>query len=203
MKNPVKDLPYTEGALDTYAKYGYMIFPQQRKIYDNIANRLLPHSTVLEVGCGIGLGTAILSRSLTTEAIGTDNLIENVKIAKALYPWIRFEQWNVCTASSFQRVDAVVAVEVLEHVANPVAALTNMCAITNEVWLSTPNGTGKKRPPDNPYHVVEYTPQEIIYYMKKIEGDWSVEVLEYENFTPVALATKVDPLVYHLTRGKR
>lgn len=199
LRNPVRSLLFSEGALDTYKKYGYMMFPQQRKIYENIKNRIPSNSTVLEVGCGIGLGTALLDRSLTTKIIGTDNLIENVKIAKALYPWIRFEQFDVCTDLGFQpgRYDTIVAVEVLEHIEDAKLAINRMCSIAlRDIWLSTPNGINKKKPPENPYHCYEYTAKEVI---DMIPNGWKLEILDYTDFTEYE-AKISDPLVYHLTK---
>ncbi len=203
-RNPVKDLPPDEGAFDTYKKYGYMMFPQQRKIYENIKDRIISHATVVEVGCGIGLGTALLDRSLTTKVMGTDNLIENVKMARALYPWLKFEQWDALQPYPLsQRPDVIVGVEVLEHVSDPALTLHNLCATAlKEVWLSTPNGIGKKRPPSNPYHVCEYIPNEILTMLREIPGDWDMEVLAFDSFNRESLTSRIDPLVYHLTKGK-
>lgn len=180
------------------------MFPQQRKIYENIKNRITSNSTVLEVGCGIGLGTALLDRSLTTRVIGTDNLLENVKIARALYPWIRFERIDICTKIPLieycKPVDTVIAVEVLEHVEDAKLALINMCSIAfKEVWISTPNGYGKPRPPSNSYHVQEYTSFEVVLMIPR---GWEVRILEYENFNVVGGEELIEanPLVYHLTK---
>lgn len=196
--NPVKPLPPEEGAFDTYKKYGYFMFPQQRTIYQNIALRIDPHSTVLEVGCGIGLGTALLDRSLTTKVIGTDNLPENVSIARALYPWIKFERYDVCDPTqAFQpgKYDVVVAVEVIEHVEDAKQAIERLCSIAlKEVWMSTPNGLSKKKPPDNPYHVYEYTVLEI---SKMLPDGWLMECLTYDTFE---LTRNSDPMVYHFIK---
>lgn len=203
LRNPVRPLPPEEGALDTYKKYGYMMFPQQRRIYENIKQRISSHSTVLEVGCGIGLGTALLDRTLTTRVTGTDNLIENVKAARAFYPWLQFEVWDICTPYLQKRPDAIVAVEVFEHVGDPLLALNTLCSTAlHEVWISTPNGIGRKRPPENPYHVCEYSPQEMVSFLSRLQGGWGYQILNYESFAPVGIETRVDPLVYHLMKGK-
>ncbi len=199
LRNPVRALPPEEGALDTYKKYGYMMFPQQRKIYENIKNRIASNSTVLEVGCGIGLGTALLDKSLTTRIIGTDNLIENVKIARALYPWIQFDMWDVCTPNVKRKVDTVVAVEVLEHVEDAKCAISNMCfAALREVWISTPNGYGKKKPPENIYHVQEYTISEV---RSMVPDGWVIDALYYDDFMVQYDTTDKGPIVYHLTKS--
>ncbi len=194
--NPIKPLPPEEGAFDTYKKYGYLMFPQQRTIYSNIAQRIDPHSTVLEIGCGIGLGTALLDRSLTTKVVGTDNLLENVKMARALYPWIKFEQYDICNSVlKPNKYDIVVAIEVIEHVENAALAIAELCFhALKEVWISTPNGISKKRPPDNPYHVCEYTVLEV---SKMLPDNWLMECLTYDTFE---LTHNSDPIVYHLTR---
>lgn len=206
MRNPVKPLPFTEGALDTYAKYGVMMFKQQQLIYRNIIERLRRTDTVLEAGCGIGLGTALMQQRVSTSVRGTDNLAENVKISHSLYPWIRFDVWDIENASPFLpiRFDVVVAVEVIEHVSNASLALRNLCeAAYREVWISTPNGLGKVRPPDNPYHVMEYTPREMLHMIQEIPGKWGVEIFEHEKFTPVGLGDYANPLVYKLTRERK
>ena len=187
--------------VEHFREFGYVMFPQQRRIYELLAEKL-EDKTVVEVGCGNGLGTAILSNSVF-EIVGTDKLLGNVNFAKCMYPWINFGVWDIQKPiprlPSVLKVSSVVCVETIEHVANPEKAIQNLIdAATEEVWISTPNGRGKKRPPDNPYHVCEYTPEEMLIMIRDCSGWSQTEVLHWETFKFVSTETDVDPLVYRI-----
>lgn len=210
--NPVREQDRAEDLLDNWRKYGYVMFPQQRRIYEQLAEELDIHRTVLEAGSGSGQGTAMIDQDRYEPVLilGTDVSEQNCKFAQCLYPWIDFKVWDI--QGPFPKgkwwqgdtFDAVVAVEVIEHVANPQAAIRNLIAAARkEVWISTPNGRGKPRPPENPFHVREYTVEEMsnfINYGLTVQGRIlsRVEVLGWEDFKPVPLDTDVSPLVYRV-----
>ncbi len=213
---PVQDR--AEDLLDNWRKYGYVMFPQQIAIYREMAKRLT--GSVLEAGCGNGVGSALLERWLLLDAVkrkqngspdnpwfvATDSLESNVHFSFALYPWIDFRQWDICHPWYGKQADAVVCVECLEHVADPQSAVRNLLAAARrEVWISTPNGRGKPRPPSNIYHVSEYTPEEMITMicLGCGIGQEQVEMLNWEDFKPVGMDTLVDPLVYHIVKEQR
>lgn len=193
--NPEREQDRAEDLLDNWRTTGYIMFRQQRAIYWQLAERL-QRANVLEAGCGAGVGTAILAQRVNS-IVGTDKSKNNVAFAKALYPWIDFGVWDI-GQPSLQLRDVVVAVEVLEHVADPVAALYHLIAAARrEVWFSTPNGRGKPRPPSNPFHCAEYTPAEVIQLVRAVRLECSIHVLSWETFEPVSPdTTNVDPLVY-------
>lgn len=197
--NSERDQDRAEDLIDNWRKYGYVMFPQQRAIYRQIAERVREWS-VLEAGCGAGIGTAILSCGGAKQCVvATDKLPDNIEFARALYPWISFGIWDISQPWDLPKAESVVAVEVLEHVADPQMALWNLVgAARKEVWLSTPNGAGKPRPPDNPYHVCEYTPAEMLAMLFAVERVDAVKVLSWEDFSIQDHDTKVDPLVYHV-----
>lgn len=210
-RNPQKDLPYTEGALDTFKKYGYLMFPQQKKIYQGIAHELAGCGLIVEAGCGIGLGTAILQRISQCEVIGTDKLKENVDIARELYPWLTFWQWDIRTPAqkALKKPYAVVCIETIEHVDYPRDSLDRMIDLAEkEVWISTPDGNGKSKPPSNPYHVYEFTPQELVQMVMGHADVVSVEILNYNTMLPITVANGmktwdqifIDPLVYKVVK---
>ena len=185
-----------EHICELWRKYGYVMFPQQRAIYRQIAKRLDPTSSVIEAGCGDGIGGSLLA----TRTIGgwryTGTDID-VSFAKALHPGMDFDVWNI--EEPYVRLDkigygTVVAVEVIEHVSNVKSAidhLKNAPGIPDELWLSTPNGRNKT---DNPHHVHEYTPAEMLDLIGH------ADVLHWETFEPAPLDTDVTPLVYHWVR---
>jgi 2-polyprenyl-3-methyl-5-hydroxy-6-metoxy-1,4-benzoquinol methylase len=167
--------------VDTFDKHGQAMFQQQELIYGHLA-RQLAEREILEVGCGSGVGTARLAQTAAS-ILGTDKLLRNIQFARCLYPWMDFDVWNIHHAGKW-RADVVVAVEVIEHVADPAKAMQNLLQATRrELWITTPNGLGNPRPPENPYHVCEYTVSELTAmlqgkYTDAITWDWESWVSE-------------------------
>ena len=192
-KNPEKDQDRAFDLLDTFDKHGCVMFAQQRVIYDYLT-ACVANEAVLEAGCGNGVGTALLARK-AYGIIGTDKLQRNVNLAKCLYPWIQFETWDINKPTNL-RATFVVCIEAIEHVANPKDAIRNLiAAASSTVWISTPNGIGKPRPPENPYHVCEYTPEEML---DMIPLGTPVAIRDGETWEIVGIDTKADPLVYQI-----
>ncbi len=194
------DQDRVEDTVDHFRRFGYVMFHQQVKIYQNIAKRIGGWAgDVIEAGCGNGLGTAIIDQELRHNGgaiLGTDKLLSNVKFAQCLYPWIPFDTWDINEPSTVPKPRICVCVETFEHVANPQIAMDNLLkSCTLELWISTPNGKGADRPPSNPYHVCEYTPQEII----SMASHKDIYLYSWENFDKtLPLDTGVNPLVYRI-----
>lgn len=96
---------------------------------------------VLDVGCGHGHGTNILSKHF--DVIGIDKNRKAISEAKSLYPHIRF----VCLAAEKilnieERFDAIICMESIEHFSNPKKFLLNSKRILKKdsyLFFSTPN----------------------------------------------------------------
>ena len=199
-ENPEREQDRAEDLIDCWRKHGCAMFRQQRAIYGGIGLRLRD-GPVLEAGCGAGLGTAMLSRYVNT-VVGTDKLMGNVRFARELYPWLKFQPWDVSKEPWPGKFHALVAVEMIEHVADAKAALRNMLhSCTNELWISTPNGRGKPKPPSNPFHVREWTPAEFCALLASFPLVKEFECHGWEDFaTQNPASTTVDPLVWHVTK---
>ena len=188
---------------DNYSRYGYVMFPQQVAIYRYLAEcfgseRWL-HGSILEAGCGNGVGSALIHHRTGT-LIATDVSESNVRFCKCLYPWIDFRLWDIKRASVL-KADHVVAVEVLEHIEEPQLALRNLIdAAYKTIWLSTPNGTDKRRPPENTCHVCEYTPAEVLAMIHQCWKGLDVEIIGYGGQRLLSVDTDVDPLIYRIKK---
>tara|TARA_R110000824_G_scaffold172434_1_gene350284 strand:- start:18507 stop:19109 length:603 start_codon:yes stop_codon:yes gene_type:complete len=192
--NPEKDQDRVADLIDHFDRFGDVMFKQQRKIYNEIARRIPEGFTILEAGCGNGVGSAILAQD--HDVLATDISQRNVNFASCLYRSenIDFATWDVKEECQWSR-DAVVAIEVFEHVANPEMVMNRLCHAANqEVWVTSPNGRALESPPSNPYHVSEYTVDEMISF---VPNGWNVEPIEWSTFNSYRNSSS-SPVVYHL-----
>jgi 2-polyprenyl-3-methyl-5-hydroxy-6-metoxy-1,4-benzoquinol methylase len=123
---------------------------------------------VLDMACGEGYGSEVLSRSAAS-VVGVDANPEAFEHARRRYVRqnLRFERGLVETFGSPGGFDAVVFLQTIEHVQDPVAVLTHfrsLLAPGGAVYVSTPNlltlappGASKS---DNPWHIKEYRAEE-------------------------------------------
>ena len=201
-KNPVKDQDRVADLFDTFGKYGYAMFPQQRIIYRNIALRF-PGGSMLEAGCGTGIGSVILLREgAPYKFLATDIGRDNTVFGSCIYPWIKFDVWDINAPWVSDKFDTVVCVECIEHIENPQAGIKNLIdAATREVWITTPNNHKAYSPPENPYHVSEFSVKEMLQMIFDA-ADYSrikkVSLHHWETFEELQATTDVSPLVYHV-----
>jgi SAM-dependent methyltransferase len=119
---------------------------------------------VLDAGCGVGYGTAILSQAGATEAIGVDIAESIVEAARGYErPGTRFEQGDISDLDFPQgHFDLVVCLEVIEHMEDPRAVTAELARVLAEdgvLVISSPNRD--RYVEGNPHHVKEFTPEEL------------------------------------------
>ena len=161
--NKELDQDRVEDTIQHFNKWGYVMFPEQKQIYQYLSDKV--RGTILEAGCGMGLGAYMIGADMAT-----DKLERNVKFAKELYPDFNFKVWDITQGSFEATYDTVVCIETIEHVKDIGLAIQNLIdSAYKEVWISTPNRSIET--PDNPYHVREYNEQE----MRIIIGSYEIE----------------------------
>jgi O-antigen biosynthesis protein len=124
---------------------------------------LVPGRRVLDAGCGVGYGSAILSRAGAAEVTGVDVAPDAVDAAIDAYPGVGFQVADV-HALPFEaaRFDVVICFEVIEHVEGQdevIAELARVLAPDGILALSSPNRG--VYPAGNPHHLHEYVPDEL------------------------------------------
>jgi 2-polyprenyl-3-methyl-5-hydroxy-6-metoxy-1,4-benzoquinol methylase len=114
---------------------------------------------VIDMACGEGYGSDVLSRSAAS-VVGVDANPEAHEHAEARYtrPGLRFER-NMIQLFA-EPADAIVFLQTIEHVEDPGALLEHFKRISDVVYVSTPNvltlaPKGAARS-GNPWHVHEY-----------------------------------------------
>jgi len=114
---------------------------------------------VIDMACGEGYGSDVLSRSAAS-VVGVDANPEAHEHAKARYsrPGLRFER-NMIQLFA-EPADAVVFLQTIEHVQDPDELLEHFKRISDVAYISTPNvltlaPPGAERS-GNPWHIHEY-----------------------------------------------
>jgi SAM-dependent methyltransferase len=118
---------------------------------------------VLDAGCGVGYGTALLAQAGAADAVGIDVSAQTVEAAAAEHPEVQFAAADVHELPFEDgRFDLVVCFEVIEHVERQdeaIAELARVLAPQGVLAISSPNRG--VYPPGNPHHVHEYVPAEL------------------------------------------
>lgn len=180
--------------------------------------------SVVDVGCGLGIGTNILSQEAQF-AWGIDSNPESIKFATQLFerlsnniyytPQVTFDVVNAMDeARGLQEFDYVVCIEVIEHIprTEAVSLLTFLNRFVKKgkhgetveddsrtkIFLSTPNRNSpniQKDTPKNEHHCYEATAGEMYGFL--IQHYKYVTILD-ENLVPQEGNTEATPLVFKL-----
>lgn len=127
----------------------------------------------IDIACGTGYGTALLSEKVT-QVIGIDISDEALEFAQSNYasPKVAFiKSFAEKTFFKDKSFDAVIAFEMIEHLDNPKSFLIEASRILKPggyLLISTPNRTvqSPKGSPMSPYHTQEFNPSELSSLLK-------------------------------------
>jgi len=216
---------------------GQVMPMSQRNIYKNITQyfiddvknyrgfpKTIHKPLVVDVGCGIGVGTNILSQEAQF-VWGIDTNEESISFARQLFerqpnniyytPQVSFDVVDVTDEPrGLSEFDYVVCIEVIEHI--PREKAVDLLTFLNrfvkrdkhgnpvedesrtKIFLSTPNRNSpkiQKDTPKNEHHCYEPTAEEMYAFLTQFYK--AVTVLD-ENLVPQELSTEATPLVYKL-----
>jgi SAM-dependent methyltransferase len=120
--------------------------------------------SVLDAGCGVGYGSAMLADAGATEVVGLDLSAQAVEAAGAGAPANASFVTGDVHALPFDdgRFEVVVCFEVIEHVDaqnDVIAELARVLAPGGVLAISSPNRD--VYPAGNPHHLHEYVPEEL------------------------------------------
>jgi 2-polyprenyl-3-methyl-5-hydroxy-6-metoxy-1,4-benzoquinol methylase len=136
-------------------------------VYEWIGARVIG-KRVLDMACGEGYGSSVLARGAES-VVGVDANPEAFEHARLRYTSqnLRFERGMVENHGEPASYDAVVFLQTIEHVQDPVAVLRHFRGLLTGggvAYVSTPNlltlappGAAKS---DNPWHIKEYRAHE-------------------------------------------
>jgi SAM-dependent methyltransferase len=118
---------------------------------------------VLDAGCGVGYGSAMLAAAGAAGVVGMDIAADAVAAAAEANPELEFVAGDVhALPFADASFDLVVCFEVIEHVTEQdavIAELARVLAPEGVLAVSSPNRG--VYPEGNPHHLHEYTPDEL------------------------------------------
>lgn len=177
--------------------------------YEFVRSRLDTGSVVVDAGCGVGYGSNMLAEA-GSRVVAFDKSVESIGFARDHYghddvSYHVAELYDEDFAKQWSGADAVVAFEVIEHLADPRIALRNFGQIADTLYVSVPNE--EKFPfRGHKFHTRHYTKQDLATLLadcgwKVVEwhgqDDAYSEVEEGVNGrTLVAVCKKVSEPVY-------
>ncbi len=148
------------------------------------------NNILLDIGCGFGWGTNSLS-SVSKKIIGIDVSEDALRVAKARYKDPIFIKSNaVKLPFRDQSIDAVIALEIIEHIENQKAFMSEVLRVLKQhatLILSTPNkrnliarvanlfGVEVQK---NPYHTREFDYKSLVAFL----SSYGLEIIDVFGF---------------------
>lgn len=170
------------------------------------ARELARDRQVLDAGCGEGFGTVLLAET-ARRVTGIDYSAPAVAAAAAAYgrPNLEFRQLDVAELPGLDlRFDLITNFQVIEHLPDPTKFLTAVRSALRAdgvLMLTTPNRATSVS--ENPYHVREYTADELLALLRPIfgrvemlsmMGNAKVQAFDAERARQVRRILRLDPL---------
>jgi SAM-dependent methyltransferase len=146
---------------------------------------------VVDLGCGVGYGTVILS-SFARSVVGVDVSENAVETARSLYPSIDFRAVDL-VEGELPEADIGVCFEVLEHLEDPERALARFFEAYPRVLLSLPNPLAGGSH-INPHHLVDW-PLTTLKRKLRAAGARSLLVRRQGYFSPVVRHWRAAPSI--------
>jgi SAM-dependent methyltransferase len=193
------------------SKEEYLIFLRHLFVYEFVKGKILKNSFVLEIGCGEGYGTNLLSQNVAkiialdvdkntiahaSEKYGSENSVFRV------YDGAKIPYEN-------NTFDAVISFQVIEHIQDDTNYVSEIHRVlkTNGIFiLTTPNRTYRLKPgqkPWNRFHIREYYPHELENILKNkfpdvkvwgIRGSDEIQRIEIKRVKQNLSIISFDPL---------
>lgn len=162
-----------------------------RIMYDFPLCHWSKEARILEVGVGYGYGLQKLS-GIAREivAIDTDNKCIDFAITNYDFKNVKYLEADIRTLDNIGLFDVVVAIDVIEHINNPIKAVANMKKLLKSggvLFISTPfPKLYAEGNPVNPHHIREYFPDEFMDLIKSEFDDAIIYNKKNDNILIIA-----------------
>lgn len=136
---------------------------------------LLTNIRVIDLGCGIGYGSALMAKS-GRRVIGVDRDVETIDYARSHYGEAEYAVGDFDLGRIETQYDAAVAFEVIEHLEDPRSTLKSIRA--GVLLASVPNETYFPYAPNIAFHHRHYTQDEFAALLD--ECGWQVQEIKHQ-----------------------
>ena len=153
---------------------------------------------ILDAACGVGYGSAILdSCRLNAEITGVD--IDAAAISYALERYgassIKFIHSDISGLRDHAHFDAIVSLETIEHVADPVKTISDFWKLLRRGGLFIMSVPVTPSVDVNPYHLTDFSASSIRKMLKVAKFEIIDELLQVQPFSPVKILSKQESRV--------
>ena len=167
----------------------------QKPVYQAAAQLMRDNhwKTVIDIGCGSGYKLVHYLGEFNTTGVDLDWMIEKTRSVYPEQKWIPSSSFNPADTEA----DMIICADVIEHVEDPAAFLTDIFTIRN--WkcavISTPERDLKRGryhfgPPPNPHHYREWNEAELVRFISKFAEVDAHYVIDEEKGTQVVICRK-------------
>jgi 2-polyprenyl-3-methyl-5-hydroxy-6-metoxy-1,4-benzoquinol methylase len=141
----------------------------QRLFFAYVEAAKMIKGNLLEVGCGVGRGLAVLSEACSSYT-AIDKNAKLIQVLKSQYPDFQFVEQNIPPFKDIpsDQFDFVVSFQVIEHIQKDedfVKEIHRVLKPGGKAIITTPNI--KLSLTRNPWHIREYTAEELAKLLKK------------------------------------
>jgi len=173
---------------------------------------------VLDISCGTGYGSKILLDAGATKVVGVDISSEAINFARTRYQQngLEFKVGNILDIDFPENYfDVITCFETIEHIKSQGKAFTELQRVLKPKGLLIISSPNRKltspfksinEPPENPFHIVEYTMEEFSQLLKNY-----FEILEVYGQRPInkllllpffeRITRRILPMIYDPRRG--
>ena len=188
---------------------GFLIEKEHLDRY-NFALKFVEGKVILDVACGSGYGSKILSKR-AKKVIGVDISKESINYAKENFNSknIEFRQGSATNLNFIKdnSIDRIISFETIEHLKEYTLFLSEIKRILKKGGLfivSTPNkkiSSPHSKKPKNPYHIIEFYKKDLEELLKNYFKLIAMYGQEQRTFI-IALKNKIAMLFFILIFGK-
>jgi SAM-dependent methyltransferase len=145
----------------------------------NFVTPFVKGKSVVDIACGIGMGTQLLRDAGASQVIGVDKDASAVDYAREEYPdciFVKSDAQDLPLENS--SADIIISFETIEHLSDPARFLKECKRILKRSGFficSTPNRRVNSWWGSNPYHIREFLPEELL----QLAGSFFVDLEVY------------------------
>jgi 2-polyprenyl-3-methyl-5-hydroxy-6-metoxy-1,4-benzoquinol methylase len=148
---------------------------------------------ILDAACGVGYGSAILATCRSdVEVLGADIDAAAVTYARERYgpSGATYIQSDISKLKNESFFDAIISLETIEHVPNPIATINTFRELLGKRGLFILSVPVTPSVDVNPYHLTDFSVSSIRKILRAAKFEIVAELKQTQTFNPIKIVTK-------------